>query len=134
MLLVPTRIGPSALHGTGVFALSAIARGTPVWQFTAPFDQHFDPAEIERALPHVRAFFDQYSYLDRALKRLVLCFDNARFTNHSDDPNVGMDHSYDPFGVDIALRDIAAGEEITANYEDFEEGGTLWVNRLPEKV
>src|SRR5690349_16570409 len=128
MLLVPTRIGPSAVHGIGLFALSAIPRGTQVWRFTPPFDQHFDPAEIARAAPHVAAFFDHYSYLDRRSNRLVLCFDNARLTNHSDDPNVAMDFTEDPFGIDVALRDIAAGEEITANYDDFEEGGSLWAS------
>jgi len=123
MLLVPTRIGQSGIHGIGIFAMSLIARGTPIWRFTPPYDQEFDPAEIERMAPHVREFFDQFSYLDRFSKRLVLCFDNARFTNHSDDPNVGMAPGQDAFVLDIALRDIAPGEEITANYEDFEEGG-----------
>ncbi len=132
MLLVPTRIGPSTLHGIGLFALSAIPRGTQVWRFTPPFDQHFDPDEIAREAPHVVKFFDHFGYLDRNSKRMVLCFDDARFTNHSPDPNIGMvGFDEDPFGIDVALRDIAAGEEITCNYDDFEDGGALWASPHP---
>lgn len=36
--------------------------------------------------------------------------------NHSDTPNVGPDFARDRYGVDVALRDIVAGEEITVDY------------------
>lgn len=79
--------------------------------------------------PHVRRFFDTYSYVDRSTKRLILCFDNARFTNHSENPNLRPDYTPDAFGIDVAVRDINAGEELTLDYDDFEEGGRLWVGR-----
>ena len=129
MLLVPTRLGQSPLHGIGLFASAPIPRGTAVWRFAPGLDQAFDDAEIERMEPHIRSFFDHYSYVDRSTKRLILCFDNARFTNHSDDPNLRPDYTQDAFGVDVALRDISAGEELTLDYDDFEEGGRLWVGR-----
>jgi uncharacterized protein len=100
-----------------------------VWHFAPGFDQEFDDAEIDRMEPHIRGFFDTYGYLDRATKRLILCFDNARFTNHSESPNLRPDYTQDPFGIDVALRDISAGEELTLDYDDFEEGGRLWVGR-----
>jgi SET domain-containing protein len=56
MLLVRTRLAPSAIHGLGVFAAEPIARGAEVWRFTPGFD------------------------------------------------------------LDLALRDIAAGEELTVDY------------------
>src|SRR5262245_38654866 len=40
-----------------------------------------------------------------------------------------MDYSQDPFGIDMAIRDIAAGEEITTNYADIEEDGLSWIGR-----
>jgi len=127
MLLVPTELRPSPLHGIGLFASAPIARGTAVWRFAPGFDQEFDDAEIDRMEPHIRGFFDTYGYLDRTTKRLILCFDNARFTNHSESPNLRPDYTQDPFGIDVALRDISAGEELTLDYDDFEEGGRLWV-------
>jgi len=70
---------------------------------------------------HVRAFFSHYGYLDRNVKRIILCFDDARFVNHSDTPNVATDYAQDAYGLDAALRDIAAGEELTMDYGGFEE-------------
>ena len=50
---------------------------------------------------------------------ICLCADNARHINHSDNPNV---HVGDENAFDYALRDIAAGEEITENYLRFGRG------------
>ena len=121
MLLVPTRIAPSTIHGIGVFAVEPIAAGTPVWRFAQGLDMEFG-ADILDGLPaHVRTFFAHYGYLDRNVKRIILCFDDARFVNHSDAPNVATDYMLDPYGLDVALRDIAAGEELTMDYAGFEE-------------
>ena len=55
------------------------------------------------------------------VRRTILCFDDARFVNHSDTPNVATNYAQDPYGLDVALRDIAAGEELTMDYAGFEE-------------
>ena len=121
MLLVPTRIGPSTIHGTGVFAHAPIAKGTAVWRFAKGLDMEFNPDILPTLPAHVQQFFSQYGYVDRNLKRIILCFDDARFVNHSDSPNVATDYAQDPYGLDVALRDIAAGEELTMDYGGFEE-------------
>jgi uncharacterized protein len=123
MLLVPTRLAPSRIHGFGVFALAPIAKDTPVWRFAKGLDMEFSPDIVEGLPEHVRMFFSHYGYLDRNLKRIILCFDDARFVNHSDTPNVASDYTQDPYGLDVALRDVEAGEEITMDYAGFEEGG-----------
>lgn len=71
------------------------------------------PAHFRRALLH-------YGYIDRRLNRFILCCDDARFINHSDTPNLGVDFALDRYGVDLAWRDMAAGEEMTIDYEIFE--------------
>jgi len=121
MLLVPTRIGPSTIHGIGVFAVAPIAKGTAVWRFAKGLDMEFSPDIVPTLPAHVQEFFSHYGYLDRSVKRIVLCFDDARFVNHSDAPNVATDYAQDPYGLDVALRDIAAGEELTMDYAGFEE-------------
>ena len=121
MLLVPTRLAQSPIHGFGVFALAPIAKGAPVWRFAKGLDMEFDAGIVETLPAHVRTFFAHYGYLDRNVKRIILCFDDARFVNHSAAPNVATDYAKDPYGVDVALRDIEAGEELTMDYGGFEE-------------
>jgi len=121
MFLVPTRLAQSSIHGLGVFAVEPIAKGAPVWRFAKGLDMEFEPDLVETLPVHVRQFFAHYGYLDRYLKRVVLCFDDARFVNHSAEPNVATDYALDPYGLDVALRDIEVGEELTVDYGTFEE-------------
>lgn len=116
MLLVPVRVDRSGIHGFGVFAAEAIAAGTPVWRFTPGFDLDLDPAVLDAQPPHFRARLLHYGYIDPRLARYILCCDDARFLNHSDRPNLRSDFTGDRYGVDIAVRDIAAGEELTVDY------------------
>ena len=80
----------------------------------------FAPGTVETLPEHVREFFSRYGYVDRNLNRLILCFDDARFVNHSATPNIATDYACDPHGLDIALRDIAEDEELTMDYAGFE--------------
>src|SRR5947199_9961242 len=117
MLLIPTRLAPSSIHGFGVFAVARIANGAPVWRFAKGLDLEFSPDIVPTLPVHVQKFFAHYGYLDRHVQRIILCFDDARFVNHSETANIGTDYRQDSYGLDVALRDIAAGEEITMNYE-----------------
>ena len=121
MLLVPTRLAQSPIHGFGVFATEPIAKGAPVWRFAPGLDMEFEANIVDGLPAHVRTFFSHYGYLDRNVERIILCFDDARFVNHSDMPNVATDYALDAYGVDVALRDIVAGEELTMDYANFEE-------------
>jgi uncharacterized protein len=116
MLQVRVRLGPSPIHGIGVFAAEPIARGAEVWRFTPGFDLELDPAFVERQPEHVREWLRVYGYLDPRLKRFILCCDGARFLNHSAEPNLRPDFAREPHGVDFAVRDIAPGEELTVDY------------------
>lgn len=68
-------------------------------------------------------WFKQYAYLDFHLDAFILCADDARFMNHSDNSNVRPDYNLDPFGIDIAVCDVQIGEEITTNYTLIENEG-----------
>lgn len=116
MLLVRVRVERSPIHGLGVFAVEPISCGTEVWRFTPGFDLDLDPALLHTQPEHVRERLLHYGYIDPRLNRYILCCDDARFLNNSDSPNVRPDFTRDPYGVDVAVRDIAAGEEITVDY------------------
>ena len=115
MFVIGTRIGPSQIHGTGVFATEAIAAGSIVWRYHPPFDQIL-PEQAIATLPNsAKAYLQMYAYRCADLDgKLVLSGDHARFLNHSDDPNT----EEKPF-VSIARRAIASGEEITCDYGAF---------------
>jgi len=120
VLLVPTTLRRSPIHGLGVFLAEPVAAGTETWRFVPGFDVEFEPAEIERFPPHVRRWLDHFAYLDFHLDRWILAVDDARFMNHSDMPSTRSDYERDPYGVDVAARDLAVGEELTCDYRSFE--------------
>jgi hypothetical protein len=128
MLLVRTRLGLSAIEGIGLFAAEDIAQGTVVWRFMEGFDLLLEPAAIA-ALPEVaREECLKYAYLHEGLAKYVYCLDNARFFNHSEAPNTrGLYPAGEVHGIDVAVRPIKAGEEITCDYRQFdaEFGGKL---------
>jgi hypothetical protein len=96
--------------GVGVFATRPIPRGTIVWALD-PLDRVLEPAEVAALDGHRRAFVDKYSYRDQH-GRHVVCWDLGKFVNHSFHANC-IGTAYD---VEVAVRDIAAGEELTDDY------------------
>jgi SET domain-containing protein len=120
MLLVAVRVDRSPIHGLGVFAVEPIRAGSPVWRFTEGFDLDLDPKSVEEQPALFRRILIHYGYVEQRLQRFILCCDDARFINHSDRPNIEGDYSQDRYGIDMAVRDIAPGEELTADYRVFE--------------
>ena len=96
--------------GYGVFATRVIPRGTITW-VRDRLDQTLTAEAIERLPPVYHDIVLKYSFVD-ARGRFVLCWDHARYMNHSCDPTC-LSAGYD---FEIAIRDIAAGEELTDDY------------------
>jgi uncharacterized protein len=120
MLLIPVKIDRSPIHGLGIFAVTPIARGTRVWQFTPGFDLEIDPRNLEQHPKQFQEKMLHYGYIDPRLDRFILCCDDYRFVNHSATPNICIDTTANRYSVDFAARDIAVGEELTIDYEIVE--------------
>ena len=116
MLLVRVRVDRSPIHGLGVFAAEPIQAGTQVWRFTPGFGLDVDPDLVRGQPDPLRERLLNYGYVDPRLGRYILCCDDARFLNHSDTPNLRPDFALDRYGVDVAARNIATGEELTVDY------------------
>ena len=71
--------------GYGVFATAPIPRGTVTWTLCR-LDIVFTPIEAAALPAPYRPIIDKYAYGD-ADGNLILCWDNARFINHSCKPN-----------------------------------------------
>lgn len=120
MLLVPVRLDRSLIHGWGIFAADPIPEGTPVWRFTPGFDLDLDPKRLDEQPPSFREVLLHYGYVDPRLNRFILCCDDYRFLNHSETPNLRSEFDRDRYGIDVAARDIDAGEGLTIDDESVE--------------
>jgi hypothetical protein len=96
--------------GWGVFATRLIPKGTIVWALDA-LDQRFTPEQVAALPEHARRQLDVYSYTDGRGRR-ILCWDHARFFNHSCAANC-LSVGYD---FELAIRDIQPGDELTDDY------------------
>ena len=90
-----TYVGPSDIHGQGLFAKSRIEGGSIIGYLEGR------PCTVDG---------DHVLWISETQGIEVLC--DLRYINHSDQPNACY---YDDLSV-VALRDIASGEEITHDY------------------
>jgi hypothetical protein len=111
--------------GLGVFATRPIPRGTIVWVLDE-LDQRLPPERVRAMPPGYAALLDRYGY-PNARGEWVLCWDLARWVNHSCDSNV-LSTGWE---VDVAVRDIAEGEELTNDYGclNLDRGFRCWCRR-----
>ena len=116
MMLVRCRVGPSTVDGLGAFADELIRAGQPVWRLDPQLDRLLDPATLGDLPAVPREFLNRHAYWDAGHGALVLCCDDARFMNHSATPNVSEVRD----ACCVALRDIAAGEELTCDYHQLD--------------
>lgn len=96
--------------GYGVVATQLIPRGSITW-VRDDLDQTFSAAQVELMPATYREIIDKYCFVD-AKGSFVLCWDLARYLNHSCDPSC-RSAGYD---FEIAVRDIHPDEELTDDY------------------
>ena len=123
MLLVPTYLAASRIHGIGLFAAEPLNAGTPVWRLDEPFDQVVDETALARLDTFAQLQVRRYAYLDPLRRVRILCGDDARFFNHADDANC-RDDLASGGTVTVTVRDVAEGEELTWDYN--EQGAQVW--------
>jgi SET domain-containing protein len=125
MMMVETEIKPSAIHGLGVFLKEPVKKGGLIWRFDSRIDRVYTPEEVASLPEHMQRYLRTYSTWHAGIGVYVLCGDNGRFFNHSDRPSTVSDAI--SFGEDRAIRDLAAGEELTSDYaticDDVRENG-----------
>jgi hypothetical protein len=96
--------------GYGVVATRDIPKGTILWALDS-LDQVFTAHEVRKLGASLLPVLETYSYVNGNGKR-ILCWDHGRYMNHSCDP-VSLSPGVD---FELAVRDIAAGEEVTCDY------------------
>lgn len=99
--------------GNGVFATRPIPRGTAIWVLDR-FDRVMGEEEVRALEPVYQQILEKYCFRDRE-GNWIFCWDNTRFINHSFHPTCIAT----PYQFEIAVVDIAAGQEITNDYGFF---------------
>jgi uncharacterized protein len=119
MLIIATTLQPSPVHGLGVFTAQAVRAGEVVSRYLPPFDVQFPAALLAVLSDAERAYLKNFAYRSR--------YTGLYYMNHSAAPNVGMNPSGNT--ENLALRDLAAGEELTCDYCTFDAD---WREKLGE--
>ena len=96
--------------GVGVYATKMIPKGTIIWALD-DLGIILREEEIEALDSLRREIVYKYAYLNDD-DFYVLCWDHARYMNHSFNPNV-VSTVYE---IELASRDILPGEQITCDY------------------
>jgi SET domain-containing protein len=121
MLLVKTKLKDSPIHGIGLFADQIIEPNDIVWKFESNFDIAVDMNVLESLPKIAKICFAKYGYLSSKTGLYILDADDARFFNHSDQPNCRTIETAPSIeDIIIALKPINVGEELTINYSDQE--------------
>jgi SET domain-containing protein len=115
MIIVPTYLAQSPIHGFGVFAKKPIAKGAMVWEYNPLFDLTFSETEFETLPESVREEIEVHLYQPEPGGMLYYESTMGKYMNHDRDPNV----DFHEVGKGWATRDIAAGEELTCDYRHF---------------
>lgn len=113
MLKVKTYIKHSKGRGIGLFALNFIPKDTIIWKFEFP-DIKFKYKELAFLDTEILEYSLKYGWLQD--RTFYLCGDDAKFMNHSKNPNC-----HDTKKFTISKRDIQKDEEITCNYFEFDD-------------
>ncbi|OGG45813.1 hypothetical protein A2673_04010 [Candidatus Kaiserbacteria bacterium RIFCSPHIGHO2_01_FULL_50_13] len=126
MLLVKTKIGPSKIHGIGLFADEFIPKGTIVWRFVPGKDEVRTKDEVEKLQEPKRSeiLSLHHSYVSKQTGRYIYFGDHSGYFNHSNTPNVGTKYKKDvEEDINFSLCDITPDEEMTIDYRGFAAEG-----------
>ena len=124
------RIAPSKIHGVGIFAVRDIVRGETLYAGHMPEVYTFPYSNFGNLSPEVRKLIlDRWP---RVIEGSHFIYPDAAmmaYMNHSDDPNYDAE-------LDLAVRDIKTGEEVTENYRKisgYETAFPWLVNKSPKR-
>ena len=99
----------SSISGRGLFAKEKIPKGTILWRFRN--DRVYTRSQYKKFSKRYRASLRKYGYVAKN-GNLVYCTGISKYWNHSCEPNTAWFNEQ----MDIAIEDIAPGEELTYDY------------------
>jgi len=131
MFVVQTKLASSHIHGLGTFADEFIPGGSIIWVFHPGFDVEFALQDLENLPPCTRERVMHFAYVSTTTGKGVLCADDARFMNHSSQPNTRAAFDSRGYEITVADRDIQPGQEITCDYYEFDADASRKLGGAP---
>ena len=120
MFLIDTYLDKSKIHGIGVFSKENVNKGEQIKEERPEFEIEFNKNKLPSMPLSLAKLIDTHAYERRIGSGiLVLGLDNEKYLNHSDDPSVNDDG--------IALKNIKIGDEITIDYNNFDDNIKTWL-------
>lgn len=120
MMTVRTKLVASALHGIGCVAIETIPKGTKVWEFHPMIDSVIPKEFFDQAPKFYQDYLMFYAEYEDGY--FVLCGDNGKFWNHSDEPNLTLvSIPQEEKWYCYATKDILPGEELLYDYRHFKQ-------------
>jgi SET domain-containing protein len=122
---VYVRIQPSKIHGVGVFAIRRIEKGTYIFPNDKAQIVWLKKRALKQLPRSIKRLYDDFCIIKNGGESYgsPVNFNNMTtswYLNHSPKPNVGCDKHFDFF----AMRNIKAGEELTVDYNSFNDFAT----------
>ncbi|OGZ05349.1 MAG: hypothetical protein A3C93_04890 [Candidatus Lloydbacteria bacterium RIFCSPHIGHO2_02_FULL_54_17] len=122
---VYTRLGKGK-HGIGIFAVREIPKGVDPMKRCDPYGSAIEVSEAELeaadAPEEAKRMIRDFCALQKGVYHVpdygIDAVDKSYYMNHSDTPNMTTKDGGESF---VALRNIKAGEELTANYDLYTE-------------
>jgi uncharacterized protein len=111
-------VRPSAIEGLGLFALRSFESDERIRRINVV-------REVTPETPLRKELGERYDHCDYPDGKVVLMGFPDRHINHSCDPNTYIRYESDASTI-MARRRIAAGEELTCDYNINITGGTAW--------
>lgn len=119
---VYARLFSSPIHGVGVVAIKDIPKGTcpfkgcddEGWQKITEEELREIPDGVKKLISDMLIFEDgAWWMMNAGLQKLDISY----YLNHSKDANMESDEN----GIFTATRDIKEGEELTSNYNQYDD-------------
>lgn len=110
MLTVPVILKKSSIKGRGIFAKNNIKKGTIIVRIGEK-ERYYTKEQYKKFSPRFKKNIGKFVYWDKIKQLWVYPLDYTKYLNHSCEANV-----LNKGNIDVAVRDIKKGEELTYNY------------------
>ncbi len=115
MIIVPTLLEKSPIHGFGVFSKGFIPKGTKAWEWNEKFDIKITEEEFPTLAKSVQEELEIHMYQPEEKGYYLYETTMGKYMNHSRTPNI----DFSIVSEGWTTRDIQPNEELTCDYRQF---------------